>query len=101
MNFSRVQWDLDTLNGHYLRKEDKAAGKLLPEHYTVWSPQGIINLHYPERWGYVQFSDKLSPQGFLSEKTEELKLILWKYYYLEQEYKNENGKYSGSLDAIR
>jgi Carbohydrate family 9 binding domain-like len=100
MNFSRVQWDLDTLKGHYFRKEDKATGKLLPEHYAVWSPQGIINLHYPERWGYVQFSDKPSPQGFLSEKTEELKLTLWKYYYLEQEYKNENGKYTSRLDQL-
>ena len=100
MNFSRVQWDLDTLNGHYLRKEDKASGKLLPEHYAVWSPQGIINLHYPERWGYVQFSDKLSPQGFLSKETEELKLTLWKYYYLQQEYKDENGKYAGTLTQL-
>lgn len=97
MNFSRVQWDLDTLNGKYFRKKDPVTGKFLPEHYMVWSPQGIINLHYPERWGYVQFSDKLSPGGFLSETTENLKLVLWKYYYLQQEYKSVNGKYAGTL----
>lgn len=100
MNFSRVQWKLDTLNGSYFRKKDKVTGKLLPEHYAVWSPQGIINLHYPERWGYVQFSDKLSPGGFLSEEDENLKLILWKYYYLEQEFKRENGKYSTRIKQL-
>ena len=100
MNFSRVQWDLDTLNGEYFRRKNTISGKLLPEHYTVWSPQGIINLHYPERLGYVLFSDKLSPKGFLSENTENLKLILWKYYYLQQEYKSENGKYARRIKQL-
>jgi hypothetical protein len=22
----------------------------------VWSPQGLINMHVPDRWGYVRFS---------------------------------------------
>ena len=100
MNFSRVQWDLDTANGNYSRKIDSITGKLLPEHYSVWSPQGIVNLHYPERWGYVQFSDRLSPNSFLSEKTEKLKLLLWKYYYLQKEYERTNGRYATTLDEL-
>ncbi|MEO6844120.1 MAG: carbohydrate-binding family 9-like protein, partial [Ginsengibacter sp.] len=72
MNFSRVQWDLDTLNGEYFRRKDKVTGKLFPEHYSVWSPQGIINLHYPERYGYVLFSDTLSTKSFLSPEVEKL-----------------------------
>ncbi|KAA9037712.1 carbohydrate-binding family 9-like protein [Ginsengibacter hankyongi] len=101
MNFSRVKWDIDTLNGSYHRRKDINTGKPLPEHYNVWSPQGIVNLHCPERWGYVQFSDQLSPKGFLSEKTEKLKLILWKYYYLQQEFKRVNGKYSNNLKQLK
>jgi hypothetical protein len=100
MNFARVQWDLDTLNDHYFRRKDNETGKFLPEHYTVWSPQGIVNLHYPERWGYVQFSDTLLPEGFLSEKTEKLKLMLWKYYYLQQEYKKKQGKYAANPNQL-
>ena len=100
MNFSRVQWDLDTLNGSYIRRKDINTGKPLPEHYNVWSPQGIINLHYPERWGYVLFSDKLAPEGFLSEQTEKLKLILWKYYYLQQEFKRVHGKYANKIKQL-
>ena len=100
MNFSRVQWELDTLNGKYFRRKDEATGKLIPEHYSVWSPQGIVNLHYPERWGYVLFSDTLSAKSFLSAESEKLKLLLWKYYYLQQEFRKKNGVYATTLKQL-
>ena len=99
MNFSRVEWDTDTTGGNYTRKKDQA-GKLLAEHYLVWSPQGIVNLHYPERWGYIIFSDQLPTSGFLSKKNEALKLTLWKYYYLQQDFKNKYGKYAGTIGQL-
>ena len=55
INFSRVQWDHDIINGKYSRK--KKDGKFLREYNWVWSNQGAINMHLPENWGYVQFSD--------------------------------------------
>ncbi len=100
MNFSRVQWDLDTLNGEYFRRKNKFTGKLFPEHYSVWSPPGIINLHYPERYGYVLFSDSSSTHSFLSPQFEKLKLILWKYYYIQQEFRRKNGKYAATLKQL-
>ena len=54
VNFSRVEWQVDTVSGVY-RKRTNAAGKPLPENNWVWSPQGVINMHVPERWGVVQF----------------------------------------------
>ncbi|GGG91163.1 hypothetical protein GCM10011416_04680 [Polaribacter pacificus] len=56
INFSRVQWDYDLKNKRYSRK--KEAGKFLPEYNWVWSNQGAINMHLPENWGYLQFSDQ-------------------------------------------
>jgi hypothetical protein len=44
INFSRVQW---------------TAGKPAEDNW-VWSPQGVINMHVPERWGYLHFSGKTS-----------------------------------------
>jgi len=32
--------------------------KNLPEYNWVWSPQGKINMHLPEHWGYLLFSSK-------------------------------------------
>ncbi|HEX3435827.1 MAG TPA: carbohydrate-binding family 9-like protein [Pseudacidobacterium sp.] len=39
VNFSRVEWKAGQ------PKEDN----------WVWSPQGVINMHIPERWGYLHF----------------------------------------------
>lgn len=49
VNFSRVEWRVETKNGKY----EKVPG--LPEDNWVWSPQGLIDMHVPEMWGYVRF----------------------------------------------
>ncbi len=49
VNFSRVQWKHDVLDGRY----EKVPG--MAEDNWVWSPQGEINMHVPERWGFVRF----------------------------------------------
>ncbi len=54
INFSRVEWDFDLSDEKYDRK--KQDGKYLPEYNWVWSNQGVINMHEPEKWGIVQFS---------------------------------------------
>lgn len=54
INFSRVQWDLDIVDGGYRKRPVNPAVKH-PEHNWVWSPQGEINMHAPERWGVVTF----------------------------------------------
>jgi hypothetical protein len=55
INFSRVNWDFEINNGVYSRKKENS--KYLPEYNWVWSPQGIINMHVPENWGYLVFSE--------------------------------------------
>jgi len=49
MSFSRVEWQVRVVNGRY----EKIAG--LAEDNWVWSPQGVVNMHVPERWGVVRF----------------------------------------------
>lgn len=55
INFSRVQWNHDIINGVYSRKKEN--GNFLREYNWVWSNQGAINMHLPENWGYIQFSE--------------------------------------------
>jgi hypothetical protein len=50
INFSRVQWITKVENEKYVKLRQ-------PEHNWVWSPQWTINMHQPEYWGYLQFSD--------------------------------------------
>ncbi len=100
MNLSRVEWPVTIKDGHYVLRTkgeiDWNAG-----HYTTWSPQGLVNLHYPERWGYIMFSDKKDTTDFLSNKDEKIKLILWKYYYLQQIYNSQHSHYAASVDQLK
>ncbi|TVZ14793.1 carbohydrate-binding family 9-like protein [Maribacter sp. MAR_2009_72] len=57
INFSRVNWQFDLENDRYGRKK-KENGKYEPEYNWVWSPQEVINMHEPERWGYVYFAEQ-------------------------------------------
>ncbi|MDY7107436.1 MAG: carbohydrate-binding family 9-like protein [Planctomycetota bacterium] len=52
INFSRVQWQHDIVDGTYRKRPDT------PEDNWVWSPQGTINMHLPEHWGFVVFADR-------------------------------------------
>ena len=49
INFSRVEWHLRVTDGKY----EKVPGT--KEDDWVWSPQGVINMHVPEKWGAVRF----------------------------------------------
>jgi hypothetical protein len=56
INFSRVEWALDNVNGVYAKRKAPGSTRDLPESDWTWSPQGLVNMHYPEMWGWVQFS---------------------------------------------
>ncbi|HQI44441.1 MAG TPA: hypothetical protein PK949_10040, partial [Dysgonamonadaceae bacterium] len=55
VNFSRVEWHTNIENGKYVKKKDPVSGKPLPEENWVWSPQGVVDMHRPEMWGFVHF----------------------------------------------
>lgn len=104
LNFSRVNWQTINVGGHYEKKKDTTTGRVLNEYNWVWSPQGIINMHFPERWGMVQFSNTVVGEraiSFQSPEDELLKPFLWLVYYKQQKYRRENGAYATSLQALR
>ena len=55
VNFSRVQWPLRHLDSGGYERAAEVSFEVHEEDNWVWSPQGEINMHIPERWGYVQF----------------------------------------------
>lgn len=56
INFSRVEWTLDKEGAGYVKKLQNN-GKPIPEHNWVWSAMGLIDMHVPERWGYLNFKE--------------------------------------------
>jgi hypothetical protein len=87
MGFSRVNWDFDLQDNRYSRKKE-AGGNYLPEHNWVWSAQGVINMHEPEKWGYVFFSPN-TPLQNTSALTDPFSIPQEEYlkWFMYQEYR--------------
>jgi hypothetical protein len=103
VNFSRVEWDIDVNQGAYAKRLDTSTGKPLPEHNWVWSPQGAINMHMPELWGFVQFSNAAAGSqstAFIENRNERVKWALRRLYYRQQQYRTDHGRYASDLAAL-
>jgi hypothetical protein len=50
LNFSRVEWQVEVADGRYRKKENPQTGKPFPEDNWVWSPHGLVDMHFPELW---------------------------------------------------
>jgi hypothetical protein len=95
INFSRVEWDITTDGGKY----QKVKGR--PEHNWVWSPQGVIDMHRPERWGYLQFSAAApGTVPFKPDPTADARDTLHRLYYAQRHHQAKHGRYAGSLEAL-
>jgi hypothetical protein len=96
MNFSRVEYSVDVRDGRYA-KANGPDGKPLPEDNWVWAPTGLINIHYPEMWGFVQFSGKVAGKGrdsFQEKPEDDVKWALRRIYYKEWALKAAKGAFS-------
>ncbi len=103
LGFSRVEWRTHVENGTYVKDINPATGRPFPEENWVWSPQGRINMHMPEMWGYLQFSGITAVEGteeFVPDPDFDLKWALRLIYYAENEYYAKNKKYSDNLAEI-
>jgi hypothetical protein len=103
VNFSRVEWEVDQAEGRYTKRLKPGTKDLLPENNWVWSPQGAIDMHMPERWGYVQFSG--APAGsrvdsFVEDSNERVKWALRRLYYRQRRFRAANDGYASTLDAL-
>ncbi len=97
INFSRVQWKYDILEGEYVKSTDPATGRHFPEDNWVWSPQGVINMHFPERWGYLFFAEDNTVTSPPLPAYHLYKKWLFLLYYKQKEFFSRQKHYSGDL----
>ena len=80
LNFSRVQWM-------------KKGG---PEENWVWVPTGKIDMHMPDRWGYIYFSEQTVGQGketFRYPYNMKAYRLLWSMFYAQQQHFSKTRTY--------
>ena len=95
MGFSRVEWLIDVIDGKYR----KVPGK--KEDNWVWSPQGIIDMHRPEKWGCVQFTrQKPGKAKFVPDPSTPARLVLQEIYYAQKDCQKANKRWAASLAEL-
>jgi len=96
INFSRVEWELDTTGGRCMkipgRKEDN----------WVWSPQGVIDMHQPEMWGYLQFGGKNASQAsFRPDPSRPAEEALMAVYHAQMAFRAAHGRWAASIGELQ
>jgi ketosteroid isomerase-like protein/predicted peptidase len=96
IDFSRVEWQHEIVDGKYQKvpqtKEDN----------WVWSPQGIIDMHRPERWGYVQFSTSApGTTAFKPDPTRVGRDALMEIYHHQKAFYEKNKRWADNIDQLK
>lgn len=103
INFSRVEWKTQIINNKYEKLINHETNKPYPEDNWVWSPQGVVNMHYPEMWGYVQFTKNKvgeTQTNFVEDELEQIKWYLRKIYYLQRSYYDKHKSYATNISLL-
>lgn len=99
VNFSRVQWKVDVVDGKYEKRSQDESGKLYPEDNWVWAPTGLINIHYPELWGFVFFTEH--EEAYAIPQDEFDKWELRRLYYNANYFYDKNGYFTTDFEKIK
>lgn len=95
VNFSRVEWRHEIVDGMYRKIPDTR------EDNWVWSPQGVINMHRPETWGYVQFATgQPGTVEFQSDPAGPTRHLLHELYYAQQDFRMMHGRWAGTVQEL-
>jgi len=103
VNFSRVEYHTEVRDSGYVKRSDPTTGENFPEDNWVWSPQGLIDMHYPEMWGVVQFSE--SSAGSATEvvqiaQSEKVRHGLYEIYFEQHDWFARHGRYARTLSEL-
>jgi hypothetical protein len=104
INFSRVEWNTAVVNGSYV-KDPSCQSCEVPgtaaEDNWVWSRQGEVNMHAPEKWGFLQFSTAAAGDTAAVPSGEwPVRSVAMVVYHAEHAFFEVHGKYTDDLVAL-
>ncbi|MCL2407201.1 MAG: carbohydrate-binding family 9-like protein [Defluviitaleaceae bacterium] len=101
VGMSRVQWLVDTVANKWVKRINPETGTPYPEDNWTWPATGGVNMHLPETWSFVFFTDATKPgKRFEIPPHEFVRWQLRKLYYAQNEYCRRFGKYTSSVDTL-
>lgn len=93
VNFSRVEWDIEIVDGRYRKIPNR------PEHNWVWSPQGVIDMHQPEKWGYVQFAAH-GDDPFVPDPSAAARDFLMAVYHAQRAHQKRTNRWAATFAEL-
>lgn len=93
VGFSRVEWQIKTANGKYEKVPHT------PENNWIWSAQGVVDMHRPERWGCVQFARDRRVK-FRADPSLPARDALHDVYYAQRAFRKKHGRWAATLDEL-
>ena len=100
LGFSRVEWQTQNVNGKTERKQNEA-GEFLPEYNWTCPATGKINMHMPERWNYLYFSNKpAGTDSFRYPANHNIEKLLWAMFYAQGEQFESTETYFNRLEQF-
>ncbi|HWD38373.1 MAG TPA: carbohydrate-binding family 9-like protein [Fimbriimonas sp.] len=95
INFSRVEWQIEVVNGEYQKLPNH------PEDNWVWSPQHVIDMHWPERWGILQFSGShMMPVEVRDCPGVREKMLLGQVWEAQSAFRREHGRWAATTSEL-
>jgi hypothetical protein len=115
VNFSRVQWAYDIIDNKYVKRkccQSCAIPGTEAEDNWVWSTQGQVAMHLPERWGILQFTTQPSSSAASSNDDDGVRgeeyytewpcrCAAMAIYYAMKAYHTKLGVYTTNIDDLR
>ncbi|KAG1688068.1 hypothetical protein DVH05_004384 [Phytophthora capsici] len=110
VNFSRVQYELETVVNADTNQLQYQKVPDTREDNIVWAPTGVVDIHRPERWGYVFFSSENelpggelelsgAMSGFLDEQMA-IERVLDAVYYRQRAFKTFHGGFGSTMEML-
>lgn len=103
VNFSRVDWPVEVRDGRTVKSVDSTTGEVGPENNWVWSPQGLVAMHYPEMWGIVQFADASGGEAGGPPGETVVERAGWELrsvYFSQHEHRAVTGRYADTAEEL-
>ena len=107
INFSRVQWGWKLNEDGQYEKSPCCRTCTTPgsaaEDNWVWSKQGEVAMHLPERWGILQFESQRQPGGSNLRDYDEwpCRCAAIAMYYAMKLYHETEGSYTTNVDDLK
>jgi hypothetical protein len=107
INFSRVEWKVEVVDGKYQKVPRGCDWNIQDdcqhEDNWVWSPQGEIAMHLPERWGFLQFStaEQVGTTAAVPNAEWPIRQVAMELYHAQHAFaKQNNGSFTSSLNDL-